>query len=118
MKLSASSLGVNVPRVRAIVDCGVAIGIGSAVAVSGACSFIGLVAPHLHVIAPMASIQRASCLPSALAGAALLLAADIIIRVTGGPNEIRIGVITALIGAPFFIFMIFKERYALEDAAS
>jgi iron complex transport system permease protein len=114
---AASSLGVNVPRVRAMVVCGVAIGIGSAVAVSGAISFIGLIAPHLVRRAYGFDPARI-LLPSALAGAALLLAADIIIRLTGGPNEIRIGVITALIGAPFFIFMIFKERYALEDAAS
>ncbi len=76
-----------------------------------------------------ASSRRISCaapaifdpvrilLPSALTGAALLLAADIAIRMVGGPNEIRLGVITALIGAPFFIAIIFRERYALEDAA-
>ncbi len=79
---------------------GVAIGIGSAVAVTGAISFIGLIAPHLVRRAYGFDPARI-LLPSALAGAALLLAADIIIRLTGGPNEIRIGVITALIGARF-----------------
>jgi iron complex transport system permease protein len=85
--------------------------------VSGAIAFVGLVAPHL--------VRRACgfdpvriLLPSALTGAALLLAADIAIRIVGGPNEIRLGVITALIGAPFFIYMIFRERHALEDAAA
>jgi iron complex transport system permease protein len=114
---AASSLGVNVPRVRAMVVSGVAIGIGSAVAVSGAIAFVGLVAPHLVRRAYGFDPARI-LLPSALTGAALLLAADIVIRLTGGPNEIRIGVITALIGAPFFIYMIFRERFALEDAAS
>lgn len=114
---AASSLGVNVARVRAMVVTGVALGIGAAVAVSGAIAFVGLVAPHLVRRAYGFDPARI-LLPSALAGAALLLAADIVIRLTGGPNEIRIGVITALIGAPFFIFMIFKERHALEDAAS
>jgi iron complex transport system permease protein len=113
---AAASLGVAVERTRIMVVAGVALGIGAAVAVSGAIAFVGLVAPHL--------VRRACgfdpvriLVPSALTGAALLLAADIAIRIVGGPNEIRLGVITALIGAPFFIHMIFRERYALEDAA-
>lgn len=114
---AAASLGVPVARTRILVVVAVALGIGAAVAVCGAIAFVGLVAPHL--------VRRACnfdpvriLLPSALTGAALLLAADIAIRMVGGPNEIRLGVITALIGAPFFIAIIFRERYALEDSAA
>jgi iron complex transport system permease protein len=56
-------------------------------------------------------------LPSALAGAALLLAADIAVRLVPGAVEIKIGVVTALIGVPFFLAMIFRERRVLEDSS-
>lgn len=112
----AASLGVNVERVRMLIVAGVALGIGAAVAVAGAISFVGLVAPHL--------VRRASgsdpariLLPAALAGACLLLAADIAVRMVQGVTEIRIGVVTALIGVPFFLAMIFRERRALEEPA-
>jgi iron complex transport system permease protein len=113
---AASSLGVNVGRVRIWVVIGVAMGVGAAVSVAGAISFVGLVAPHL-VRRFYGSDPARTLLPSALAGAALLLAADIIVRLVPGPLEIKIGVITALIGVPFFIAMIFRERQVLEESA-
>ena len=113
---AATSLGVNVGRVRIWVVIGVAMGVGAAVSVAGAISFVGLVAPHL-VRRFYGSDPARTLLPSALAGAALLLAADIIVRLVPGPIEIKIGVITALIGVPFFIVMIFRERQVLEESA-
>jgi iron complex transport system permease protein len=114
---AAQSLGVDVSRTRLLVVSGVAIGVGAAVSVAGAISFVGLVAPHL-VRRFYGSDPSRILLPAALAGAALLLAADIVVRLVPGPNEIRIGVVTALIGVPFFLGMIFHERRVLEGQAS
>lgn len=111
---AAASLGVDVARTRVITVAGVAIGVGAAVAVAGAIAFIGLVAPHL-VRRFYASDPARILLPSALAGAALLIAADIAVRLIPAIIEIKIGVVTALIGVPFFIWMIVHERHALED---
>ena len=112
---AAASLGVNIARTRLIVVIGIAIGIGAAVAVAGTIGFVGLIAPHL--------VRRACgfdpariMLPSALTGAALLLASDIAVRLIPAIVEIKIGVVTAIIGVPFFLWMIFQERRALEDA--
>ncbi|OQW55954.1 MAG: ABC transporter permease [Proteobacteria bacterium SG_bin9] len=112
---AAASLGVNVERTRILVVIGVALGVGSAVAVAGAISFVGLVAPHL-VRRFYGSDPARVLLPSALAGAALLIAADIVVRLIPAVIEIKIGVVTALIGVPFFLAMIFRERRALEDS--
>ena len=82
---------------------GVALGVGAAVAVAGSIGFIGLVAPHL-VRARSAPIRRACCCRRALMGAALLTAADIAVRHrAGGRIELKVGVVTALIGVPFFL---------------
>ncbi len=112
---AASSLGVNVERTRVLVVIGVALGVGAAVSVAGAISFIGLVAPHL-VRRYYGSDPARILFPSALAGAALLMAADIAVRLVPGAVEIKIGVVTALIGVPFFLAMIFHERRSLEDS--
>ncbi len=114
---AAASLGVDIHRTRQAVVVGVALGVGSAVAVAGAISFVGLVAPHL-VRRAVGSDPARVMLPSALAGAALLVAADIVVRLVPGPVEIRLGVITALIGVPFFIAMILSERRLLEGNPS
>ncbi len=112
---AAASLGVNVERTRVLVVIGVALGVGAAVSVAGAISFVGLVAPHL-VRRFYGSDPARVLLPAALAGAALLMAADIAVRLVPGAVEIKIGVVTALIGVPFFLAMIFHERRALEDS--
>ena len=114
---AAASLGVNIDAVRLRVVIGVALGVGAAVAVAGAIGFVGLVAPHL-VRRAVGSDPARVLLPGALAGAALLLAADIAVRLVPGPVEIKLGVVTALIGVPFFLVMIFAERRALEGAPS
>jgi iron complex transport system permease protein len=114
---AATSLGVNVDHVRLRVVIGVALGVGAAVAVAGAIGFVGLVAPHL-VRRLVGSDPARVMLPGTLTGAALLLAADIGVRLVPGPVEIKLGVVTALIGVPFFLAMIFRERHALEGEPS
>ena len=112
---AAASLGVNVERTRILVVLGVALGVGAAVSVAGAISFVGLVAPHL-VRRFYGSDPARVLLPASLAGAALLMAADIAVRLIPAVIEIKIGVVTALIGVPFCLAMIFHERRALEDS--
>jgi iron complex transport system permease protein len=114
---AAASLGVDIARVRMTVVVGVALGVGAAVAVAGSIGFVGLVAPHL-VRRAVGSDPARVLLPAALAGAALLIAADIAVRSLPVADELRVGVVTALIGVPFFIAMIFSERHALEGVPS
>jgi iron complex transport system permease protein len=109
---TAQSLGVDVRRLRLAVVAGVALGVGGAVSVAGSISFIGLVAPHL--IRPLIGHDPARLLvPSALAGAALLLAADIAVRVIPSTTDIKVGVLTSIIGVPFFLYLIVRERRSL-----
>src|SRR5260370_50426 len=89
-----------------------ALGVGGAVAVSGSIGFIGLVAPHL--MRPLVGHDPARLLvPSALTGAALLLAADIAVRIIPSTSDIKVGVLTSIIGVPFFLYLIMRERRAL-----
>ncbi|MGX9391143.1 FecCD family ABC transporter permease [Nitrobacteraceae bacterium UC4446_H13] len=109
---TAQSLGVYVGSLRLIVILGVAFGVGGAVAVTGTIGFIGLIAPHL--MRPLVGYDPARLLvPSALAGAALLLAADIAVRIIPSTSDIKVGVLTSLIGVPFFLYLIMRERRAL-----
>jgi iron complex transport system permease protein len=109
---TAQSLGVDIDRLRLMVIAGVALGVGGAVAVSGTIGFIGLVAPHL--MRPLIGHDPARLLvPSALAGAALLLAADIGVRIIPSTSDIKVGVLTSIIGVPFFLYLIMRERRAL-----
>lgn len=114
---TAASLGVDVARLRRLSVAGVAIGVGAGVAVSGAIGFVGLVAPHLA--RPLVGADPGRILlPSALIGAALLTAADIGVRLAPSVTEIKVGVVTALIGAPLFLWLILARRAAFPDAAS
>jgi iron complex transport system permease protein len=109
---TAQSLGVDVGRLRLSVILGVALGVGGAVAVSGSIGFIGLVAPHL--MRPLIGHDPARLLvPSALTGSALLLAADIAVRIIPSTSDIKVGVLTSIIGVPFFLYLIMRERRAL-----
>jgi iron complex transport system permease protein len=109
---TAQSLGVDVGRLRLAVITGVALGVGGAVAVSGTIGFIGLVAPHL--MRPLIGHDPARLLiPSALTGSALLLAADIAVRIIPSSSDIKVGVLTSIIGVPFFLYLIMRERRAL-----
>jgi iron complex transport system permease protein len=113
----AASLGINISRTRTMVVIGVALGVGAAVAVAGAVGFVGLVAPHL-VRRAVASDPARVMLPAALSGAALVLAADVAVRLGPSVVEIKLGVVTALIGVPVFLAMIFRERRMLEGSPS
>ena len=106
---TAASLGVRLSRLRFMLVLGTALAVGSGVAVTGAVGFVGLVAPHL--LRPLVAHQPSRLLvASALAGAVLVLGADIAIRlITVGP-ELKLGVVTALIGAPFFLVLVLRLR--------
>jgi iron complex transport system permease protein len=109
---TAQSLGVDVGRLRLGVILGTALGVGGAVAVSGTIGFIGLIAPHL--MRPLIGHDPARLLvPSALTGAALLLSADIAVRIIPSTSDIKVGVLTSIIGVPFFLYLIMRERRAL-----
>ena len=114
---AAQSLGVDIARTRLMVVTGVALGVGACVAVAGSIGFIGLMAPHLMRRLVGADPARV-LLPAALAGAALLLVADMAVRLVPAAIELKVGVVTALIGVPFFLAMIFSERHVLDEATS
>lgn len=105
----AASLGIDLARTRTLIVLGAAMAIGAATAVAGAIAFIGLVVPH--VLRPLVGRQPSRLLPaSALAGATLLLLADIAVRIIAPARDIKLGVLTALIGAPFFVWLVLKTR--------
>ena len=112
---AAASLGVNVGRTRLLIVAASAIGAGASVAVAGAIGFVGLVTPHL--VRPFVGYDPARTLvPSGLAGAALLLAADCAVRVIPSGVEVRIGVLTALLGVPVFLWIIVRRPAELAGA--
>lgn len=111
---SAISLGVDLKRTRLLIVVGVAICVGACTAVTGGIGFIGLVVPHL--LRPLVGHSPSRLLPaSALGGGALLVTADILVRLIAVGPELKLGVVTALIGAPFFLWLIFKARTELES---
>ncbi len=106
---TAASLGIGLVSVRLRLVTGAALAVGSGVAVSGAVGFVGLVVPHL--MRPLVGARPgASLWPSGLAGAVLVLAADIGVRLIATRPELKLGVVTALIGAPFLIGLLLKHR--------
>ncbi|MDX3908266.1 MAG: iron ABC transporter permease [Sphingobium sp.] len=106
---AARSLGVDLHGLRARLLLGVAIGVGGAVAVSGAIGFVGLIVPHL--IRPLTDrTPGAVLLPSALGGAALLMLADVAVRLIPASSELRLGVVTAFLGVPVFLLHLLRER--------
>jgi len=105
----AQSLGVDLLHLRLLVLFGTAIAVGSATSVAGVIGFIGLVAPHL--IRPWTDYQPSHVIiPAALAGAVLLLGADIATRIIHIGPELKLGVFTSLIGTPFFFWHVVKLR--------
>ncbi|MFL5222420.1 MAG: FecCD family ABC transporter permease [Microvirga sp.] len=114
---TAASLGVDVARTRLVIVGASAVGAGASVAVAGAIGFVGLVAPHL--VRPLCGYDPARTLmPATLAGAALLLAADCAVRLIPSGAEVRIGVLTALLGVPVFLWIIARRRGELADVAA
>ena len=107
----AFHIGINVEWLKRIAIAIVAGGVGAAVAVSGVIGFVGLVVPHLLRLSA-GPAHRTVFIGSALLGAALLTGADIFARTIAAPAELPIGVVTALIGAPFFIWLLRRNRRA------
>lgn len=106
---TAKSLGVNPARLRWRVLIAVSLAVGASVATTGMIGFIGLVVPHL--LRPFVGYEpRRLLFVSALGGAAMLLAADIGVRLLPTPTTLKVGVLTALVGAPFFLHLILKSR--------
>ena len=105
----AAALGMNLTAVRVRLLLGIAIGVGGAVAVSGAIGFVGLIVPHL--VRPLTDRSPSAVLwPSAIAGAALLTLADVAVRVIPASNELKLGVVTAFLGVPVFLVHLMRER--------
>lgn len=106
---AAAAMGVVPGRLRWRLVAGVALMIGPATAVAGAIGFVGLVVPHL--LRPWVGARPARLLPaSALGGAAMLLAADIAVRLILPGRDLKLGVLTAIVGAPLFLHLIWKTR--------
>ncbi|MCT8996819.1 FecCD family ABC transporter permease [Chelativorans intermedius] len=106
---AAASLGVHMARTRFLIVAGTALGVGAATAVAGTIGFVGLVVPHL--VRPLTSrMPSRLILPAGLGGAALLLAADVAARLVLAAGELNVGVLTALIGAPFFLWLVVRSR--------
>lgn len=105
----ARTLGVNLSRTKARLLLGTAIGVGGAVAVAGAIGFVGLIVPHL--LRPFTDKSPSSLLlPSAIGGAILLTLSDLTVRLIPTTNELRLGVVTAFLGVPIFLFHLMRER--------
>jgi iron complex transport system permease protein len=106
---TAKSLGFDLGRLRLQLVGGAALSVGSAVAVTGAIGFVGLVVPHL--LRPLIGYRPGRLLfVSGLGGAALTLVADIAVRVLPIRPELKLGVVTANIGAPFLFSLIYRLR--------
>ncbi|MFV0297309.1 MAG: FecCD family ABC transporter permease [Hyphomicrobiaceae bacterium] len=105
----ATNLGVDTRRLRFVIVGGAALAVGAATAVAGAIGFVGLVVPHL--LRPLTGQQPSRLLvASFLGGASLVLAADIGLRLLAPAGELRLGVVTALVGTPFFLWLVIRTR--------
>lgn len=106
---TATSLGFKPQRERNFLLIGLALCVGAAVAVSGSIGFVGLVVPHL--LRPLVGYKPSRLLfSSALGGALLVLCADIFVRQLDVARELKLGVVTSLLGGPFFLILILKTR--------
>ena len=106
---TAATMGISLGRLRWRIFLALALAVGSAVAITGAIGFVGLVIPHL--LRPLVGYQPSRLLlSSGLGGACLLLSADIATRLFPAGTDIKVGVLTSLVGAPFFLYLIIKSR--------
>lgn len=105
----ARTLGVNLGLGRLMLAIGASLAVGSAVAVTGVIGFVGLITPHL--LRPFVGARpSALLLPSALGGAAITLAADILVRLIPAHSEVKLGVAMAIVGGPFFLALLISMR--------
>ncbi|MEO6151918.1 MAG: iron ABC transporter permease [Croceibacterium sp.] len=106
---AARSLGVAPARLRWLLVVGTGLTVGSGVAVAGIVGFVGLIVPHL--VRPLTDARPSALIvPSALAGALLVLVADCLCRVLPLVTELRLGIALSLIGAPFFLWLLLRLR--------
>lgn len=105
----ARHLGIHTEWIKRIVIAGAALAVGASVAVAGIIGFLGLVVPHLLRLA-VGPDHRVLLPGSALLGAALLVAADMLSRIVVSPAELPIGIVTALVGGPFFLWLLLRQR--------
>lgn len=108
----AGHLGFDLERMKLVLILCVALIVGTAVSMSGIIGFVGLVVPHLLRLA-FGPDHRFLLPATALLGALLMLAADLLARTVVAPSELPIGIITALIGGPFFLWLLLKRRARL-----
>lgn len=105
----AAGLGERVAVARATASLGAVLLCGAATAVAGPIGFVGLVVPHLCRL--LVGVDHRWLLPfSALTGACLLTAADVVGRIAARPSEVDVGIVTALVGAPFFIYIVRRQK--------
>ncbi|THD72851.1 iron ABC transporter permease [Thalassobius vesicularis] len=108
---AAEALGINLTRLRLKLVIGTAACVGAATAVAGAIGFVGLVVPH--ILRPYVASRPGPLIwASALGGAAMVLAADIVVRLILPTQDLKLGVLTAIVGAPLFLHLIYKTRRA------
>jgi iron complex transport system permease protein len=105
----AGHLGFDVERAKTVIVLLVALAVGASVALAGIIGFVGLIVPHL--VRLLLGPDHRGVLPgAALLGAALLLAADLVARTVVAPAELPIGIVTAMLGAPFFLWLLLRDR--------
>ncbi|NBW07625.1 MAG: iron ABC transporter permease [Caulobacteraceae bacterium] len=108
-EVGARSLGVSMRVTRWSIALGVGLTAGACVAVTGVIGFVGLVTPHL--LRPLVGSRPGALLiPSILGGAVVVLAADILVRLTPAAGEVKLGVAMAALGAPFFLALLLRLR--------
>ena len=106
---TATTMGFSLPRLRWRIFIAIGLAVGSAIAITGSIGFVGLVVPH--ILRPFVQHQPSRLLlASALGGAILLLAADICVRLFPAGIDIKVGVLTSLVGAPFFLFLLRRRQ--------
>jgi len=109
---AARSMGVDPLRLQLLVVVGVALCVGASVATAGIIGFVGLIVPHL--VRPFVGNRpSAVLLPSALAGALLLLLGDCVVRAMPTVSELRLGIAMSMLGGPFFLFLLLRMRRGL-----
>lgn len=109
---AAETMGVSLDRTQTLTVIGTAASVGAATAVAGAIGFVGLIVPHL--LRPIVGARPSRLLlTSALGGAALVLAADIAVRLIAPERDLKLGVLTAVVGAPFFLWLVIRYRRTL-----
>lgn len=108
---AAEALGISMTRLRLSLLLGTAAAVGAATAVAGAVGFVGLVVPHL--LRPLCGSRPSRLLwASCLGGAAMVLAADIAVRLILPDRDLKLGVVMAILGAPLFLHLIYRTRRA------